>query len=140
MCLGYDAWAQVALGFGATRWLLVWAVLTVTAVPLLAAGTCWAVRRRGPLPGAVLGGVAALALSDGALRQLWLAGRGLLPPDFPLRPVQAAVSVAVALAVAGLLPRTSMTRWWALGLLVPLGLAASLLVDGVLGRLAGAVL
>jgi hypothetical protein len=42
MCLGYYGWAVVALGFGSgpalTRFLVLWLAMSVTAVPVAAAG------------------------------------------------------------------------------------------------------
>jgi hypothetical protein len=137
MSVAYYGWAVLVLGFGlrANAVLLVaWWVLSVTAVPLFAVGVRWAAAHRGVVPGALLAGAAALAVADGTLRQLWLAGTGALPAGFPLHPVQAVAGVVVAVVVAGVLPRHGRTRAVALVLLAPAALVATAGLD-VLGSL-----
>nr|MDQ3344617.1 hypothetical protein [Actinomycetota bacterium] len=69
MCLGYYGWAVVALGFGSgpalTRFLVLWLAMSVTAVPVAAAGMHLAYARDGPVPGAAVASVAGLALLTG---------------------------------------------------------------------------
>jgi hypothetical protein len=126
MCAAYYAWAEFVFGFvGSVRWLLAWGVLGATLVPLMAAAIWWASRQRGIGPGAVMALAAGAAFSDGRLYQYLLLWSGALPADFPaLRPVQAAVSLAVAVLVAGVLPAERLTRAWALVLTMPLAAVA----------------
>lgn len=79
--------------------------MSVTAVPVAAAGMHLAYARDGPVPGAAVPSVAGLALlTGGAVWRLGVAALGYVPADFGLRPVQA-VDVVVALVIAGVLPR-----------------------------------
>ena len=80
---------------------------------------------------------AALAVADGSLRQLWLAGTGALPEGFPLHPVQAVAGVVVALVVAGVLPAHGRTRAVALVLLAPAAVVATAGLEVLGGLLPG---
>jgi hypothetical protein len=78
MSVAYYAWAALVLGFGWNRLLVAWLLLSVTAVPAVAAAVQWATRRAGPLAGGVLAGAAGIVLAGGAvLRATWLAAAGL---------------------------------------------------------------
>jgi hypothetical protein len=83
-------------------------LLSVTAVPAVGAAGQWATRRAGPLPGALLTGVAGTVLAGGAV----LADAGT-------HPVQAVADVTVAAVLVAVLPRHGRTRLWALVLLAP---------------------
>lgn len=136
MSLAYFVWSWFALSFGVDRYPVLWLGLSFTAVPSLAAVIHWAAVRRGAFPGLLIATVAALAVADGLLWQLWWAWVLREAPDgFPLRPFQALVGVAVALAVIVFLPRYVRTRVWALALVVPTALLAGGVVDRVMGGL-----
>jgi Family of unknown function (DUF6518) len=108
MSVAYYAWAALVLGFGWNRLLVAWLVLSVTAVPAVAAAAQWATRRPGPLPGALLGGAAGIVLAGGAV-----------PGDAGGHPVQAVADVVVAAALVAVLPRHGRTRLWAVVVLLP---------------------
>jgi hypothetical protein len=106
--VAYYAWAALVLGFGWNRLLVAWLLLSVTAVPAVAAAVQWATRRPGPLPGALLAGAAGIVLAGGAV----LA-------DARAHPVQAVADVVVAAVLVTVLPRHGRTRLWAPALLLP---------------------
>jgi hypothetical protein len=108
MSVAYYAWATLFLGFGWNRLLVAWLLLSATAVPAVAAAVQWATRRPGPLPGALLAGVAGIVPAGGAV----LADAGA-------HPLQAVADVAVAVVLVAVLPRDARTRLWAAVLLVP---------------------
>ena len=56
MSVAYYAWAALVLGFGWNRLLVAWLLLSVTAVPAVAAAVQWATRRPRPVSGALLAG------------------------------------------------------------------------------------
>ncbi len=118
MCFAYYTWAVLVLGFGRGNELYAWLVLAVTAVPLLSASAWWATRRRGVLPGIVIGSLAALVLASGAAWRVGLHFAGHLP-SHATRPVQAAVEVGMVLVVLLAFPRHSTTRAWAVAVLLP---------------------
>jgi hypothetical protein len=131
MCGAYYAWALAVLGFGGSgRFLVLWLVVAVLAVPPLAAALSWAFSRGGPLAWTVVATVAAVPLTSGSLWQLWWAyvQRGA-PDGFPLRPVQALVDAAVVVLVVGVLPRRRSTRAGALLLLLPIAWTMGQLAD-----------
>jgi len=135
MSVGYYGWAVGVLGFGLRPTLVLlaaWVALSVTAVPAFAAVVHEACARRGPLAGVLLAGAAALAVAD---RTLWLLV--VRPEGAVLHPVQGVVSAAVALVVAGVLPRHHRTRVVALALLVPAAVVATLAVDVLYAVLPG---
>ena len=101
MSVAYYAWAALVLGFGWNRLLVAWLLLSVTAVPAVAAAVQWATRRPGPLPGALLAGAAGIVLAGGAV----LA-------DARAHPVQAVADVVVAAVLVTVLPRHGRTRLW----------------------------
>ncbi len=120
LSLAYYAFSTFVLGFPGGALVQRWAILAVTAVPLMAAATWWASRRSGPLPAVVLGVIAAIAIADGNVLPFWYAVIGdPLPEEFPYRPIQAAVEIGTALVVAGLVPRDWATRAMALVLVFP---------------------
>jgi hypothetical protein len=108
MSVAYYAWAALVLGFGWNRLLVAWLLLSVTAVPAVAAAAQWATRRPGPLPGALLAGAAGIVLAGGAV----LADAGA-------HPVQAVADVVAAVVLVAVLPRHGRTRLWAPALLLP---------------------
>jgi hypothetical protein len=120
MSVAYYAWAAEVLGFGWNRRLLAaWLVLSLTAVPATALAAWWSARRSGPVPGALLAGLAAIALGGGVVRQqlgIWTGSQ----PYLMAQPVQAAVDIVVALVLVLALPRHLGTRVWAALLTVPL--------------------
>ncbi|MGY1839004.1 MULTISPECIES: DUF6518 family protein [unclassified Modestobacter] len=119
MTVAYYAWAALVLDFGwSGRLLVVWLLLSATAVPATGAVVHRATRRAGWLPGALLGVPAGLVLGSGAARQLrseWVQP-GLLLPD---RPVQVAAELVTAVALVAVLPRDRRTRLWATAFAVP---------------------
>ena len=120
LSVAYYAFSTFVLEFPGGALVQRWGVLAVTAVPITASATWWAARHRGPLPAVVLALVAAIALFDGNVLPFWYAVIGdPLPPDFPYRPVQAAVEIGTAFVAAGLLPRDWATRAMALVLVIP---------------------
>jgi hypothetical protein len=108
MSVAYYAWAALVLGFGWNRLLVAWLLLSVTAVPAVAAAVQWATRRPGLLPGALLAGAAGTVLAGGAVLT-----------DAGAHPVQAVADVAVAAVLIAVLPCNGRTRLWALVLLAP---------------------
>lgn len=118
-CLAYYLWQAYVLNFGAGKVTYLWLALSVTVVPALAALLWWAVRRRGVWGALVLAGVGGFVLANGSVIQVWWYLTSTLPEEFPLRPVQAAFDLVVALVVVTLLPRHHATRSWAALLLVP---------------------
>jgi hypothetical protein len=134
MTLSYYAWSVFVLGFGIDRWLSIWAVLAVTAVPLLAVAVWWASRETGIHRAAVMAGMAGIALADGTVHRLWLMLLGDLPAGFPVRPFQALFNVLAALVIAGCLPVHRRARAWALGLTPVMAILAGMVIDEVLGR------
>ena len=132
MTVAYYAWAAWVLGFGWSRLLPVWLVLSATAVAAVAAVVRWASDRPGVLPGGLMALVAGIAAADGGLRGLWLWVQGLLPWA-ATRPVQAVAEVVVAVVVAVVLPRHGVTRFWAAVLLVPMAWVAGELLDALHG-------
>lgn len=137
LCLAYYGWMTFALGFaGVGRYFYAWTALAVTAVPVIAVTVSWASRRRGILPGLVMGLAAAIPLADGPLRQLWLGyGRNVLPAGFQLHPVQAALDVVMAVVIAGVMPRDRHTRLYALLLAVPMCWVATSVIGAARGSL-----
>jgi hypothetical protein len=136
MCFAYYAWAAFVLNFPVANDIWLWIGLVVTAVPLLAALMRWTRDQQGILPGFILATVAALAVIDGVVWQFWWAWVDNGAPDgFPLRPFQAVVNIAVALAVAGVLPRDHRTRVWSLLLLIPIAIILSRVLRYVLETL-----
>jgi hypothetical protein len=133
MCLAYYAWASFVMGFPVASDIWLWTGLAATAVPLLAAVVRCTGDRHGLLPGVILATVAALAIVDGVVWQFWWAWRGDATPDwFPMRPFQALTNVAVALLVAGVLPRDHRTRAWAIILLIPVTILISRMLPNVM--------
>jgi hypothetical protein len=129
VCLAYYAWASSMMGFPVAYDIWLWTGLAASAVPVLAAAVRWTRDRHGLLPGLILATVAALAVVDGVVWQLWRAWReGGAPEWFPLRPFQALINVTVALVVAGILPRDHRTRLWAIVLLLP----SAIIISGLL--------
>jgi hypothetical protein len=134
--LAYYGWAWFALGFGVDRYLILWLGLAVTFVPVGAALVQWAMSHRGPLPGLVLATLAASAVADRLLWQLWWAWvLDAAPEGFPLRPFQAFVGAAVAIVIAGVLPRHRRTRLWVLVLLIPTAILVTRIIDHVMSTL-----
>lgn len=130
LSLAYYAVSSFVLGFPGGGLAQRWALLSITAVPLMAAAIWWAARHRGPLPAIVLALVAAIALFDGNVLPFWYAAIGEpLGPDFPYRPVQAAVEIATALVPVALVPRDWVTRAMALVFVLP----ASVVVPALIG-------
>ncbi|MCZ2819331.1 DUF6518 family protein [Modestobacter sp. VKM Ac-2977] len=125
MTVAYYAWAALVLDFGwSVRLLVVWLVLSATAVPATAVAAHVATRGSGWLPGALLAMAAGITLGGGALT------------DAGDHPVQAVVDVVVALVLVVVLARDLRTRLWATALTLPLtGVAAVLL--GLLRDLLG---
>ncbi|SOE01430.1 hypothetical protein [Blastococcus haudaquaticus] len=126
MTLAYYAWAAWALGFGWSRLLPVWLVLSATAVAFFAAVVHWAARHTGLLPGAVIALAAGTTLAGGAFPGLW---SGLTGGPDPGHPVQGVVDVLVALLLLAVLPATPRTRLWAVLLVVPAAVVAGRLLD-----------
>ena len=122
MTVAYYAWAQVILGFGYTRDLVVWLVLAAAVVPPFAAVVRWGREGCDALAAGTAALLAALSFSGGALHRVWLAATGSLPSD-ATRPVQAALEVVVAVGVVLWLPRTRRARTWAALALVPVTLS-----------------
>ncbi|TVR70135.1 MAG: hypothetical protein EA415_13260 [Sphaerobacteraceae bacterium] len=136
MCLAYYAWAAFVLNFPVAYDIWFWIGLAATAVPLFAAVLRWTRDQHGILPGFILATVAALAVIDGVVWQLWWAWVENGAPDgFPLRPFQAVVNIAVALTIAGVFPRDHRTRVWALLLLIPIAILLSRVLPYVLDSL-----
>jgi hypothetical protein len=108
MSVAYYAWAALVLGFGWNRLLVAWLLLSVTAVPAVAAAAQWATRRPGPVPGALQAGAAGIVLAGGAVLG-----------DAGSHPVQAVADVAAAAVLVAVLPRHGRIRLWALVLLLP---------------------
>jgi hypothetical protein len=136
MCLAYYAWASSMMGFPVAYDIWLWTGLAASAVPVLAAAVRWAGNRQGRLPGLILATVAALAVADGTVWQLWWAwGGNGAPEGFPLRPFQALTNVTVALVVAGVLPRDHLTRVWAIVLLIPIAIIVAGVVHDFMGLL-----
>jgi len=120
MCVGYYAWTSLVLRYpGSGPLLAAWLVLAVTIVPVVAALVRWARDRSDPVAAGVIAGVAGLAASDPAVIQLWYAANGDLPPDFPLRPMQAALAIAAVATITLWIPTRTTVRAWAVLLLIP---------------------
>lgn len=129
MAVAYYTWAALVLDFGwAPRLLVVWLLLSATAVPVTGAVVHWATRRSGPLPGALLGVPAGLVLGSGAARQLWLQR---VDPDLALpdRPVQVVAELVTAVVLVAVLSRDRRTGRWAAVLAVPAVLVAAPVLD-----------
>jgi hypothetical protein len=132
MTVAYYGWAVGVLGFGYEPDLVVaWLGLSATAVAVFAAGTRWATRRSGVLPGAVLALVAGTVLAGGAVRRLWLWADGSVASELA-NPVQAVVEIAAVLVVVVVLPTYTRTRLWALALTLPMWWLASTLIQQLL--------
>lgn len=119
MTLAYYAYAAWVLGFGWNRLLPVWLILSATAVAGAAVASWWGTRRAGPLPGALMGLAAGIALAGGSVQRLFWVWTGVMP-ELAARPVQAAVDVVTALVLTLVLPRRWSTRLWAIVLAVPM--------------------
>lgn len=119
MTVAYYGWAALVLGFsGQSDLLVIWLLLSATAVPATGAVVHWATRRTGWLPGLLLGAPAGLVLGSGGARQTWLAWQdGALPVLG--RPVQTLAEVVTVLVLVLLLPRDHRTRLWAAACVVP---------------------
>jgi len=129
MTVAYYGWAASILHFGSDRDLVViWLLLSATAVPAFAVVVWWSTRRPGLRAGALLGLAAGTALLDGALRRAFVWADGALLSEL-VNPVQAVVEVVVVLVVTLVLPCHRSTRWWALVLTVPLWWVAQTLVE-----------
>lgn len=134
LTIGYYAYSTFVLGFPGGRLVQFWAVVSVTAVPVLAAGMWWSSRHRGPLPAAVLAAVGAIALVDGNTLPFWYAMAGdSMPPGFPYRPIQAAIEIGTALVAVTFAPRDWPTRAMAVALVLPLAWLASELIGFAVG-------
>ncbi|MGY1689410.1 DUF6518 family protein [Geodermatophilus sp. SYSU D01105] len=137
MSVAYYAWAALVLGFGWSRLLVAWLLLSATAVPATAVGAWWATRRDGVLPGAVMALTAGVVLAGGeAAALLWTLTGGAGPGAGTLHPVQGVVDVVGAVLLVAVLPRSGRTRLWALVLLAPATWLAGRGLD-VLGQLLG---
>jgi hypothetical protein len=118
MTVAYYGWAATVLGFGWDADLVVvWLLLSATAVPATGAAVQWATRRAGRLPGALLAAAAGIPLGGGAIG------------DAGEHPVQAVADVVVALALVAVLPRHGRTRLAAVLLTLPLTWVAAQLLD-----------
>ena len=126
MTVAYYAWAAWVLGFGWSRLLPVWLVLSATAVAVFAAVVHWAARNAGLLPGAVIALAAGTTLAGGAFPGLW---SGLTGGPDPVHPVQGVLDVVVTLVLLAVLPATPRTRLWAVVLAVPAAVVAGRLLD-----------
>ncbi|WP_113800437.1 DUF6518 family protein [Blastococcus sp. TF02-8] len=130
MTLAYYAYAAWVLHFGWSRLLPVWLVLSATAVAVTAAGSWWATRRSGPLPGAGLALAGGIALAGGAFLPLWRRLTGTAAEgELLLHPVQGVVDGVVAVLLVAMLPRHLTTRLWGLALLAPMTWLALRLFD-----------
>ena len=129
MTLSYYGWASEVLGFTWEAYSYAWLAASVTVVPLFAAGTWWATRRSGALPGAVMALMAGLVMADGTVHQLWLEAAGHLPDGTPLHVTQAVTNLVVLVALVAFLPRRMATRAWAVVLVVPMVSIAERLSD-----------
>jgi hypothetical protein len=130
MTVAYYGWAAWALDFGSDRDLIViWLLLSATAVPAFSVVTWWSTRRPGLLAGGLLALAAATALVNGTVRGVWLSFTGAVLPQ---RIVQPMVEVVVVLVVVLVLPRHPSTRIWAAVLVLPMWWLAQHLVDAVL--------
>lgn len=121
MTLAYYGWAAAVLGFG-WQWdlVVVWLLLSATAVPATGAVVHWATRRAGWRPGALLGVPAGLVLGSGAAREAWRAwGDQALAAVVPARPVQTVVELVTVVVLVAVLPRHRSTRFWAVLWAVP---------------------
>jgi hypothetical protein len=123
MTVAYYAWAAGVLGFGWSRFLPVWLLLSATAVALFAAVVHRAARTAGLLPGAVVALTAGTTLAGGAFPGLWSGGPG------SGHLVQGVVDVVVALLLLAVLPSSPRTRVWAVLLVVPATAVADRLLD-----------
>jgi len=112
MSLAYYAWAAWVLGFGWSRAMPAWLLLSVTVVPVFCMCTWWATQRAGVLPGAMLALSAGITIAEGA-------GGG----------VQRVVDVVTVAALVLLLPRHRSTRLWAVVLTLPAVWVAGALFD-----------
>ena len=128
MTLAYYAWADWVLGFGWSRALPAWLLLSVTAVAAVGVTVQWATRHPGLLPGALLALVAGVTLTGGAVQELAWTWTGVLPEGSG-RPVQAAADVAVVLLLVLAVPRHRRTRLWAVVLVLPMAWLAERLLD-----------
>ncbi|WP_222195959.1 DUF6518 family protein [Modestobacter italicus] len=119
MTVAYYGWAALVLGFsGQADLLVIWLLLSATAVPATGVAVHWATRHTGWLPGALLGVPAGLVLGSGGARQTWLAWQdGAL--SMAGRPVQTLAEVVTVLVLVLLLPRDHRTRLWAAACAVP---------------------
>jgi hypothetical protein len=138
MSLAYYAWAERVLGFGpGGASLALWATVSLTVVPAVAAALAWGFSRRGALAGAVVAAAAAVTVADGGVvwQVLWTHVLGAAPDGFRVRPVQAAAALTLGLAIALALPAHRRTRVWALALTPPLAwIAHAVVFDVVYGR------
>jgi hypothetical protein len=120
MTTAYYAWAAWVLGFGWSRLLPAWLVLSATAVAATAAACWWATRRVGALPGGVVALAAGVTLAGGEAAALFWTLTGAAGPGFrTVHPVQGWVDVVVAVLLVAVVPRSGRTRLWALVLLAP---------------------
>jgi hypothetical protein len=122
MSAAYYAWAALVLGFGWSRLLGAWLLVSVTAVPLVAVAVQWATRRPGVLAGAVLAAAAGLVLGGEGVLRLW---HWLTDSWQALHLVQGVVDVVVALTLTLAFPRQRSTRIWAVVLAVPMAWLAA---------------
>lgn len=129
--IGYYAWAVFVLGFGfSVNYPAIWLGASVTAAPLLSAAAWFGSHQRIP-PWLFAAPIAALILSEGPLRQYWNDLTIGLPDGFPFHPVQALVSLVLALATIGLMTRTPADRAKALVLTIPLMLVVENAIDAL---------
>lgn len=120
LCVGYYAWTSLVLRYpGSGPLLAAWLVLALTVVPVVAALVRWARDRLDPIAASVIAGVAGLAANDPSVVQLWYATNGELPPDFPLRPTQAIISIVAVALITLWVPTRRAGRAWTVLLLVP---------------------
>jgi hypothetical protein len=128
MTVAYYGWAAWVLDMGSDRDLVViWLMLSATAVATFSAVIWWSTRRPGPAAGALVALGAATAQVGGAVHRLHLWADGALVEL--VNPVQAVVEVATALVMALVLPRHRSTRIWAVLLIVPAVAVAGRLLD-----------
>jgi len=130
LCVGYYAWTSLVLRYpGSGPLLAAWLVLALTVVPVVAALVRWTRDRSDPIAASVIAGVAGLAANDPSVVQLWYAANDGLPPDFPLRPMQAAVVMAAVAIITLWVPTRRTLRAWAVLLLVPATIVAGWVLE-----------
>lgn len=137
MCSGYYVTSFVVLGIPLGREVAIWLALALVVVPMGAAIVHWSSVADRWYSAVLAALMAGLCLVSGAVPRLLIALTESMPDYFwsTVRPVQAMIDVASAVAILVLIPRTWTLRAAAFAAVIPSYMLVSVLAPHVFGRL-----